>query len=895
MNTLDYSLDLIKLREVYERVYRRMDFGFFVGDKEYTQRVINVTFKYSVKEYNEIRKGLYIKFGYSISDVTICDGVDVRDGELVAIQVGCDIQNPIVDEILGKYFWYEDGQYKAKRNIAALKSVADLRNELYDKGFYCNGIHYIRFKRSSGSSRVGKCLFIDEKLYPRMHKWELCGLKVKDGQEIDLAALEAYIALTLSSIIDTIEINPENILLIDDYESVFRDDVIAVSADDNGNLTAAPENVEISNSIWDGQSLMDKSLFGKYQQYGMLLLRNRFFKSCCFNCNIQKFFADNGITDVSQLNGKTLATNIEDVKLITTPSSIKYLKFGTFENWLKNLDSLFGVVKHEKKTHFFDGRLVQTHYQLINTIQMSYEDVEEFLEPSLSYLKLLNNEPAVLRNHIKYPVAQEFRLPLTALESKNDIVYKLMGLNDKFCHTKLYTDFRNDLTKSFIKNLKNGHVLVNGNYSTLCGNPVEMLMQSIGLFDGTPIISIGRVYSTRFEFGKTILGSRSPHINPGNILLTRNTYVDEISRYCNVTEEIVCINAIGENIQQRLNGSDYDSDTIMLTDNSVLIKNALKNYDKFLVPTSFVSSIKRKRLYTDSQKADLDIKTSVNKIGEIVNLSQEINTLMWDKISSGETFEDVFDLYVDSSVLCIMSGLEIDAAKKEFKVSNTEELKKLKTKYNRKDKSGRLIKPNFFGHISKAKGYYDTSKKNYKRHDTSMDYLQKVINKYHYQKCTNDEIVPFSDIVDQSNFNISRVKYYTVNRVINIVRRTRENIAKVWTLHNEINSSDPEDTKLSVQLSNNLRQDCVDFINGLYFNYSTMYWLLISIESKEYSDIKKTIFNTLFGSPNLSFYNLIKQSATPISVLEPDRYGDISIYGIKYSITTQHYTNTKIA
>ena len=30
------------------------------------------------------------------------------------------------------------------------------------------------------------------------------------------------------------------------------------------------------------ESLMDSSLFTNYSQYGMLLLRNRFFKSCCF-------------------------------------------------------------------------------------------------------------------------------------------------------------------------------------------------------------------------------------------------------------------------------------------------------------------------------------------------------------------------------------------------------------------------------------------------------------------------------------------------------------------------------------------------------------------------------------------------------------------------------------
>ena len=61
----------------------------------------------------------------------------------------------------------------------------------------------------------------------------------------------------------------------------------------------------------------------------------------------------------------------------------------------------------------------------------------------------------------------------------------------------------------------------------------------------------------------------------------------------------------------------------MLTDNPILIGAAQKNYDKFLVPTSLVDAKKVVRHYTNEEQADLDIKTSVNKIGEIVNLSQE--------------------------------------------------------------------------------------------------------------------------------------------------------------------------------------------------------------------------------------------------------------------------------
>ena len=265
-------------------------------------------------------------------------------------------------------------------------SIFELRNKLYKDGFYCEGKHYVRYKRSSGSARVGKCLFIREELYYPMMKWSNMGLSFKKDSEVDLASMEAYIALTTSSIIGTIQIYPENILLIDDYESIFEDEAVVVEVENN-KLRANNKKTIIKNSIWDGQSLLDESLFnGEYKDKGMLLLRNRFFKSCCFNTKIQKFFKDHKITSINQLKGKTIAKDISQIKLITTPSSIKFLKFGTYDNFLERMDSLFGVVKYDKKTHFMEGELVQTHYQLLNTLEFTREDMEKFLEDSFDYL-----------------------------------------------------------------------------------------------------------------------------------------------------------------------------------------------------------------------------------------------------------------------------------------------------------------------------------------------------------------------------------------------------------------------------------------------------------------------------------------------------------------------------
>lgn len=551
-NTFDWSLDCMKLMDVYERRTRRKDFAFRSGKHSYTKNVVCVTFKYSYKEFNMAGKNTYIRAGYLYRDCTFEDGVCIVDGKLIGIQTNVEVQNPVSQEILGNYFACDGGHYFICGAIPTLLDKEQLRTYLYLNGFQCDGIRYVRYKRSSGSSRVGKCLFVNEILSDDMTKWDKCGLDVKEGQPLDLAAWEAYIALPMSSIIDTVVIEPQEILVIDDVYSKFEDEVVAVEIENN-HLVSSQKRVEIENNLFDGQSLMDKSLFGKYENKGMLLLRNRFFKSCCFNTNLQSWFADNNITDVSQLNGFTLATDVSQIKLVTTASSIKYAKFGKIADWLTSVDPVYGIVKYEKSPHPFDGRMVQAHYQLFNTLQLSYEEMEQVLKPSLDYIAAVRNDPAVLRYAIKYP-AEEDGEEWSSLDSKNEIVYKMLSINDKFCTTKMYYDFRDDLVRGELRNLKRGHVLVNGNYSTMMGNGMEMLKAAIGTYDGTLELQPGQIHSKRFPYDKKLLCSRSPHVTMGNVMLATNTASEDIDTYFNLTNEIVCVNAANDNIQQRLNG-----------------------------------------------------------------------------------------------------------------------------------------------------------------------------------------------------------------------------------------------------------------------------------------------------------------------------------------------------
>ena len=126
--------------------------------------------------------------------------------------------------------------------------------------------------------------------------------------------------------------------------------------------------------------------------------------------------------------------------MITTPSSIKFLKFGSLKQWLGRIDSTFGLVKHEKKPPFLRGAWYRPTISFLNTLQLSRSQMQAFLSQSFDYLDQLKKDPSVLRYHIHYPEASH--LAPGACRSKNDIVFQLLGLNEAFTRTRWYSDFR---------------------------------------------------------------------------------------------------------------------------------------------------------------------------------------------------------------------------------------------------------------------------------------------------------------------------------------------------------------------------------------------------------------------------------------------------------------------
>ena len=880
-NVLDYSLDLIDLRKVAKRRYRGTGekLTFKEKGKEYCPKVVNLNFNYGVKEFNKIvttidkkQYEVYTKVGYKYENLEFKDCLSYDGEDIVGVICGKNMINEkevdgfkieiieIKDKKTGELRMERVYKYSSSKTHMSVKKV---REYVYKNGFHVDGVKYVRFKRSSGSARVGKCLFIDERLYDDMFELAKCGLDVNEGDEIDLASFEAYISLPTSSIIGTIKIEPKNFLIIDDYDSVFKEDAVITKIDDNNRLYTYQDVATISNSIFDGQSLIDVSLMDKYNEKGMVLLRNKFFKSCCFNTNIQKFFKDNGITDIKQLNGFTLAKRIEDVKVITTPSSIKYYKFDKdFNNYFNNIESTFGVVKFDKDTHYFDGELVQSHYQLLNTLQLTKEETKQLLQPSLDYIDAFNTDKEVMKHHIKWKSCDY--MP-GRMNSKLDIIYMMLNYDSGIENTRIYKEFKEDIRKSFINNMKKGHIYIHGTYATLFGNPYEMLLHSIGQFDGKGYMDVGTIYCNRYKDGEDLLGCRSPHVTISNILLAKNKQYDMIDKYFNLTRNIVCVNAINENILERLSGADFDSDQMIVSNEKLIIDVAKINYDVFKVPTSLVTAKKTKRHYTKEEMADLDTKTSENKIGEIINKSQELNSLLWDKlsrlskngerVSASEHFDEIKELFYDICQLDVMSCIEIDKAKKEFAVNNTRELKYICEKYKDEltDLEGKAIRPKFFEFLSKEKGFDKMSagKKAYIKHNTTMDYLHEILNDRNRCSYDTKETKKLTDCFVTDNYNRGSVNKRQLKNIRESLLSYTNKRKAIW----KSESMDYEEKRISV---NRLREEMLYDFNKISINESTFYELVKTIDNDNYKEIRNVLFDILFNLDNFYTTDMFK-------------------------------------
>lgn len=593
----------------------------------------------------------------------------------------------------------KDGKYSEEviDFFKDLKQQADLNKHLFDKKsvdeireiFYQNGVeirhdiknkkgktikeeitHYKMLYRSTGKAKKGSCMFICDRLYDKAIKFLRMGLKLPK-ENAPIVEMSAYSSLIASSIVDTIRINPKNILILKDIDSFFSTNVISVETDEYKHCIAVPkENYQLKNTMFDGQGLIDESIFPKWGE-GYILLRHHMCKMACFKTKIQKFFKDYYGDNYNTATVKDMFGNdhyVKDIELITTDNAMKWLKFDvSYDYWCNKVyenGCQFGIVKTAHKSKL--GDVQKMSYQMINTLDIDI--MPNVVQKSVEYIEQLKGDNEVFLQYLR--------------DNKNfsndyEVLVALCEQNMDFTRSEYFRSRKRKIIESYVKNFKFGKVIQNADNLVFVGSPYAMLLYTVGEDvenDSTFSQEKDAVqcFTQRFDDGEYLACFRSPHNSQHNISHLHNVYSEEYFKYFDFGKQIIALNTLHTDIQDRLNGCDFDSDSGYITNQKNIVECAKNCYLNYPTIVNNIPKDKNKYDNTLLSHAIVDNKLAQAQmaIGSSSNLAQVSITYSYN--FDDQKYKD----YV--CILSVLAQVAIDNAKRTFDIDLESEIDRIK-------------------------------------------------------------------------------------------------------------------------------------------------------------------------------------------------------------------------
>ena len=179
--------------------------GLNVYKEESTRDIICLDYEFGSRSYNDERDRLEKLFKQSDGD-----SKERIKKAIKKVEERKDLYNEKSRDQIREYF-YENGvnvTYKKKRRDGSIKEET---------------IHYEMLFRTSAKAKLGQVIFINSKLYNIAYDWLTIGLGNKMSHDnAKIVEMSAYAPLTTSTIIGTIHIPVEDILILRDQDSFFE-------------------------------------------------------------------------------------------------------------------------------------------------------------------------------------------------------------------------------------------------------------------------------------------------------------------------------------------------------------------------------------------------------------------------------------------------------------------------------------------------------------------------------------------------------------------------------------------------------------------------------------------------------------------------------------------------
>ena len=494
-------------------------------------------------------------------------------------------------------------------------------------------VTYVRLLGTAGSIKKSTIMFINEnrhdEIMRRINNGRYLGPKegesVKTHNGIELgykfipAKLSAYFALQCSA---SISVPWPRIIVVNDAEVKFKDVVRIVT--DSGNeenpiwpTVSEPQEVEIEADVSDGMGFISPEMSAKWakelhegeEPLSGYNTRCAFVKGMVFTVPFVQFAEEVAHTYIIT-DAWGDKRDIRDADVILTTSMLKlWDSYDGFEDYYENCmknEYDFCIAKSSPR----ELRNVHTtNYQYLQDFTFTDDQIDDLVTPTVTKIKeCLGLDWKKL---ILYMCG-------TGLDEKNvlsmDPMCKSIMANPELVKDPYVRSKVSRMIQKRINSAKIGVLDVAGDYAILGNDPYSLLQHIFGM-EITGLMKAGECYHKYWTDKNVdeIVLFRAPMTSHENVQKLKVVASDEMKKWYGYIKTCCLINS-WDTTAMRLNGADYDSDTVFSTNNEVLL-NTFEYKDTLMC----IQSKMPKKVPTEDDFIMSDINGFGDSIGSVTN------------------------------------------------------------------------------------------------------------------------------------------------------------------------------------------------------------------------------------------------------------------------------------
>lgn len=547
---------------------------------------------------------------------------------------------------------------------------ADALSHLLYEGLTVNGVRFVLSERSASMTRVGVLSMIDESIADEIDK------RVRMGIEFDKTVLSKYYAYRglMFSSCHCLEGWVPKIIVVPDCETVIKgqdikyiyDKETEIKKDDGTTFTWKQKDIaedvrDIKVNLFDGCgihhpliTMQVMSYLGVEENMTSILWRMPYIKGVTHEMDYEAFFEERGVEFIRDVWGSW--HSIHDRMLILTESMYKgmkyFRKYSDRRDWdlywdrFNKYQHCIGVAKWNftKET---EPLYTRANYQILQDLDLTYDKFSMIADYTVDWVeKIINGDPLYtccflgLTADNCTPINNYCRAVV-----KNPVMLKERSVRAYIV----------SLIKKSLDEMKCGKLWVRGSFKFETPDLV-MLMEHIGGLPLNGCLDNGEFWSQDYygDLSGEKLIERNPHICRSEHCILNAVSNELTDRWCKHLENVCMINSKGLTAQ-RLNGSDFDGDLVLVIDSSLMIDGVDRTVPIVMDIDDKITA--KAEEDTKENRLALMKRTMKSMIGEYSNYSSAYH----NKCPQSEEQREKYRKYVD--IISVLTGKSIDYAK----------------------------------------------------------------------------------------------------------------------------------------------------------------------------------------------------------------------------------------